>query len=312
MRAVTNFWAYLHMNTKMFKVVLFATTFLSLTATISHSQDFETGRKAYEARDYRTARAEWTPLAQEGDANAQFRLGLLYQLTSALGLDEPEVYTDGIKWIHEAAVQGHANAQHELGLALLKGKGVPQDHLQAVEWLKLAADQGFTLSQYELGVAFRDGTGVSQDFAVATSWFQLAAEQGHSDAQNNLGARYLSGQGVHQDFEKAFFWFSSSAKKGNALAQSNLGAMYSNGQGVSQNLSKAYMWLTLATNDNYKLGTTAETMTSSLNNLVKSPASTVNQWKENLSMLEGYMSHTEVAKAKAEAARCLASQYSKC
>jgi TPR repeat protein len=300
------------MNTKKFKAVLLVTTFLSLTATISYSQDFETGLSAYEARDYQAARAEWIPLAQEGNANAQFRLGILYQLTSALGLEEPEVYTEGIKWIHEAAVQGHANAQHELGLAYLKGKGVPQDYLQAAEWLKVAADQSFSLSQYELGVLFRDGTGVSQDFAAATSWFQLAAEQGHLDAQNNLGARYLSGQGVQQDFEMAFFWFSSSAKKGNSLGQSNLGAMYSNGQGVSQNLSKAYMWLTLATNDDYKLRTTAETMTDSLNKKVKSPASAVDQWNKNLVMLEGYMTQAEVADAKAKATQCLGSEYREC
>jgi len=300
------------MNTKKFKAALLATTFLSLTATISPSQDFEMGLNAYRARDYQTARAEWTPLAQGGDANAQFRLGLLYQLTSMLGLEEPEVYSEGIKWIHEAAVQGHAHAQHELGLAYLKGKGVPQDHLQAAEWLKVAADQSFALSQYELGVLFRDGTGVSQDFAVATSWFQLAAEQGHLDAQNNLGARYFSGQGVHQDFETALFWFRSAAEKGNATGQSNLGAMYVNGQGVLQDLSKAYMWITLAADDDYKLGTTAETMTYSPNNTVKSLASAVDQWNENLVMLEDYMTQAEVAEAKVNAARCIASEYSEC
>lgn len=285
------------MGTKIFRVALLVSVLLSLTTTLSYAQDFEKGLRAYEANDYEAAIAEWRPLAREGEANAQFRLGILYQLVSALGLEERDISAEGIKWIHKAAVQGHAAAQLEMGKAYLQAKG----HAQAVEWFKIAAGQGLAAAQYELGVLSRDGIGVEKDLIVAVSWFQLAAEQGYADAQNNLGIRYQLGQGVPQDLEKALFWFQSAAEEGNAPGQFNLGASYANGQGVQQDLLRAYMWITLASDDANNLGTEAW-------DILLQSTTLVNQWKETLGMLGGYMTQADVALAKAMAFRCLANE----
>ena len=40
--------------------------------------DFDDGVAAYEAGDYATALKEWRPLAEQGDAEAQFNLGKMY------------------------------------------------------------------------------------------------------------------------------------------------------------------------------------------------------------------------------------------
>ena len=71
--------------------------FLALLMTISSpvaAQDYEKGSAAYEAGDYATALQEWMPLAEAGDANAQFRLGFMHYL----GKGVPKDYADAGKW----------------------------------------------------------------------------------------------------------------------------------------------------------------------------------------------------------------------
>lgn len=73
-----------------------------------------------------------------------------------------------------AADQGDALAQFRLGLMYSNGQGVPQDYKEAVKWYRLAADQGEAKAQLNLGVMYHNGSGVSQDYAQAHKWFNLA------------------------------------------------------------------------------------------------------------------------------------------
>ena len=50
---------------------------LALPATVL-AADFETGNDAYDRGDYASALREWRPLAKQGDAYAQFNLGVMY------------------------------------------------------------------------------------------------------------------------------------------------------------------------------------------------------------------------------------------
>ncbi len=50
-----------------------------------------------------------------------------------------------------------------------------------------AAEQGDAKAQFNLGVMYSDGRGVPQNDAEAVKWFRLAAEQGDASAQYNLG-----------------------------------------------------------------------------------------------------------------------------
>ena len=86
-----------------------------------------------------------------------------------------------------AAEQGEADAQHRLGLAYQNGDGVPRDDVEAVSWYRLAAVQGHRRAQNDLGNAYATGAGVPQDTTEAIRWFRLAAEQGYAVAQGNLG-----------------------------------------------------------------------------------------------------------------------------
>lgn len=76
--------------------------------------------------------------AQAGDPEAQFSLGLMYQL----GLGVPQDDKEAVKWHTRAAEQGDANAQYNLGVMYVRGDGVPEDYIVAYKWLNLAAAQG--------------------------------------------------------------------------------------------------------------------------------------------------------------------------
>lgn len=81
--------------------------------------------------------------AEEGNPAAQFNLGVI--LLKGEGL--PEDHAEAAKWFREAAVQGVASAQYNLGLMLVKGKGVPKDEAEAMQWFSRAAEQGVTAAK---------------------------------------------------------------------------------------------------------------------------------------------------------------------
>jgi TPR repeat protein len=238
----------------------------------------EDARVAYDRGDYAAELALVRPLAVEGDAVAQSRLGSMYRsgrgvpqdyaqavawyrkaadqgnaagqgnlgTMYAYGLSVPQDYVEAAGWFRKAADQGDAVAQGDLGFAYQEGQGVPQDYVQAAAWYRKAADQGLAYAQGRLGYLYRQGQGVPQDYVQAAAWYRKAADQGEPYSQTDLGFIYLNGQGVPQDYVEAAGWFRKAADQGDAYAQGALGAMYSDGKGVPQDYAQAYKWLSLA------------------------------------------------------------------
>ena len=114
----------------------------------------------------------------------------------------------------QAAEQGDASAQYNLGGMYYDGKGVPQDYKQAITWFRKAAEQGHAYAQFSLGSMYHEGNGVPQDYKQAITWFRKAAEQGDASAQYNLGHMYHGGRGVPQDYKQAYAWASTAAANG--------------------------------------------------------------------------------------------------
>ena len=140
------------------------------------------------------------------------------------------------------AEQGDAEAQFSLGVMYANGRSVPQDYQEAMKWFRMAAGQGEAIAQTYLGTMYFAGQGVSQDYQEAESWWRKAAEQGNADAQTFLGAMYADGLGVPQDDQEAVSWYRMAAEQGFADAQYNLGVMYRNGKGVAQDDQEALKW----------------------------------------------------------------------
>ncbi|WP_293004660.1 tetratricopeptide repeat protein [Nitrosomonas sp.] len=91
-------------------------------------------------------------------------------------------------WFYRAAEQGYADAQFNLGLMYANGEGVPQDMEQAVELFKKAAEQGHVDAQNNLGAMYFTGEGVARNEKKAIEWFEKAAAQGNEEARSNLDA----------------------------------------------------------------------------------------------------------------------------
>ena len=109
-----------------------------LMGTPAFSDDFQKGLTAYNSGDYATALREWTPLAEQGDATAQYKLGVIYQTGRGVLQD----YKTAVKWWKLAAEQGDARAQTDLGVFLTRGAGVLQDNIYAHMWFNIAASSG--------------------------------------------------------------------------------------------------------------------------------------------------------------------------
>jgi TPR repeat protein len=120
--------------------------------------------------------------ANQGDAGAQFILGLLYYR----GLGTQQDTKQAVYWYTKAAEQGHVQAQYKLG-RLYRGSEdeVPQDYKQSVYWYTKAAEQGFIQAQYKLGYMYEYGEVAPQDYKQAFFWYTKAAEQGHHFAKND-------------------------------------------------------------------------------------------------------------------------------
>lgn len=114
----------------------------------------------------------------------QNEIGLQY-LTGQGG--KPKDITKAVQWFSESAENGDANGQYNLGMLYLNGTGLSQDDVQAAIWFRKAADQGSADSQFKLGLMYGEGRGLQQDYDQATKWYFAAADQGHAKAQTALG-----------------------------------------------------------------------------------------------------------------------------
>jgi len=114
-------------------------SFHSIAWTDTTEQQFQQGFEATERGDYQTAFKLWLPLAEQGNVNAQFNLGLMYQKGEGVKQD----YFEAVKWYRQAEKQGDAKAQLNLGVMYINGDGVRQDDEQAKEWFGKACDNGY-------------------------------------------------------------------------------------------------------------------------------------------------------------------------
>ena len=131
--------------------------------------------------DYATAREELMPLAEEGNIDAQYLLGVMYK--NGEGGDED--FVEAVRWLYAAAEQGSVGAQYNIGIMYSKGMGVIQDEVQAAHWFHKAADRGDSRAQNNLGLLYQMGRGVPQDYVTAHLWFNVAASLGNQTARVN-------------------------------------------------------------------------------------------------------------------------------
>ncbi|GEM_PF-3426565 len=93
----------------------------------------------------------------------------------------------GMLWIWDAALNGHVQAQYQIGSYYLryirKNKEIIKEGLRFV---KMAAENGFTEAQVEMGDIYRRGVIVPMDYQEARKWYSLAVKNGSSAAELHM------------------------------------------------------------------------------------------------------------------------------
>lgn len=148
-----------------------------ISAPIS-AQTVKAGILAWQKADYATAVAIWRPLAQHGDADAEFNLGQAYRLGRGVPLDLPMAKI----WFQKAADAGHLDAETTLGLLLFQNG----DHVAGLKWLRRAAEQGEPRALLVYGTALYNGDGVTQDRVLGYAYVSRAATLGLAPAKDTL------------------------------------------------------------------------------------------------------------------------------
>jgi uncharacterized protein len=190
-------------------LLLIVTAILPALTSSVRAGPLEDGLEAYKKGDFDTAVSLLRPLAEQGNAQAEEKLGRMYQ----------------------------------------RGKGVPKDFARAVEWYRKAAERGDAAAQGRLGFLYRVGAGVPRDLKLAQKWYRLAADQGNPLAEVGLGYMLLEGSGEKPDVVAAAALFTKAAEHGDALAMLALGTLYELGQGVTRDWVQAHKWYSLASVD---------------------------------------------------------------
>jgi uncharacterized protein len=164
------------MGAKRWQALLFCAPLL--WAATASAQNVKAGIDAWQSADYAQAVAIWRPLAENGDADAQFNLGQAYRLGRGVKIDLGSAQT----WLERAASQGHLDAQTTLGL-LLFGNG---NQAEGARWLKQSADKGEARAMLIYGTALFNGDGVSQDRVLGYAYVSRASAQGLAPAKATL------------------------------------------------------------------------------------------------------------------------------
>ncbi len=178
--------------------------------SLSVNADLAAGTKAFKAGDFPTALRELTPLADQGDIDAQYNLALMYANGQGVARDGAKA----AELFDKATARLDAGAQFNIGVMYYQGQGLPQDFYAAADWFRRAGERGDSEAQFNLGLMYAKGQGMPQNQREAARWFIKAAGQDITAAQNNLGDMYMEGVGVNRNYEKAFLYYNLAATQG--------------------------------------------------------------------------------------------------
>ena len=157
---------------------LVAAALAILAAAPLHAQSVKSGIEAWQRADYSGAVAIWRPLAEKGDADAQFNLGQAYRL----GRGVPTNLAAAKTWFERSANQGHVDAETTLGLLLFQNN----DQSEGLKWLKKASQKGEPRAMLVYGTALVNGDSVTQDPVLGYAYVSRAAAQGLGPAKETL------------------------------------------------------------------------------------------------------------------------------
>ena len=157
-----------------FLLLLPLTGWIGQATAKGENDKFMRGYKSYLKNDFKMALAHWIPLAEAGNTNAQYFLGIMY----LNGQGTKKNWAEAAHWFQASAEQGDVGAQYLFGEMNLKGMGLVRDYRKAGIWFQKAARQGYPDAQFRLGECYTDGEGCEANFILAYVWLKLAGANG--------------------------------------------------------------------------------------------------------------------------------------
>lgn len=165
-------------------------------------------------------------------------------------------YAEAYQKLSTLAHDGNAQAQFRLALMFHQGRGAPRNFRQAAQWYRRAADQGNAEAQNNLGVIYRRGEGIRANKVLAMMWFSLGAAQLNAKALENqnalaldmtkdqaMQAQHLTAEYMAQLFEKTQKTARQAARKSGFVVQLGMFAKKSNVDRIAAQLQTAGMTL---------------------------------------------------------------------
>ncbi|HSJ01896.1 MAG TPA: tetratricopeptide repeat protein, partial [Verrucomicrobium sp.] len=177
-------------------------------------------------------------LAERGNADAQFELGIRYLGGEGLDKDEQKA----VEWLTRAADQEKLEAMNALGTMNEEGVGFPKDEKKAFEWYEKAAKYGFPLAQQNLSQCYEMGKGVEKNQAEANKWLERAAHQDFAPSQAMYAFKLERGLGLDKNTRSAAEWYLKAAQNGLIRAMTHLAYLYYTGTGVPLDYRRAEAW----------------------------------------------------------------------
>jgi hypothetical protein len=126
----------------------------------------QTGREAFDRKDYAEALRLWQQEAGAGSADAKLALGLM----NDLGLGMPRDPEAALAWYLEAAGAGLAEAQFNAAIMLDAGLNTARDLPAAAALYARAGLNGSIRARYNLAVLYQTGEGVPRNLDLARYW----------------------------------------------------------------------------------------------------------------------------------------------
>lgn len=236
-----------------------------------------------------------TKLAEQGDAEAQFKLGEYYLddnnefgdekmaydfflkaannghiesmfqtgLAHANGWATDSSENEAFKWFTKAADLGHAHSICWVGHCYLNGIGTKTSKTKGVEFIKKAAELNNTNGLMYYGdllmdSCYRNVEGIEHNYDKGVEYIKKAAILGDVNAQTHLGDIFIINP--KYSTKEGIEWLKKAAEQGSAAAQLSLGNQYLEGHGVPRSYIEAVEWFSKAAEQNeetaqFNLGT---------------------------------------------------------
>ena len=178
--------------------------------------EFDAALDAWVKGDRMQALSLWRMLAAQGDARAQYNLGVIFDEADGVERDVDLA----ISYYRDAAAQGYDDAVYNLAVLLEELRPEPESESwrEMIGLYSSMAAAGRADAQFRIAYFYDLGEMLPRDQEQAARWYHAAAEQGHAEAAANLARCFAMGEGLDPSDPMAFKWYSIAAELGNANA----------------------------------------------------------------------------------------------